>query len=636
MIRIGFLVSLLAVQQGLCVGGSFPIAPSPDPGRHTPAEAVAGARRAIADIRPDLALQYLEAVRTIGRLGVSPSVWTEIHLLGGHALYQAGRNGEALETLFQARDLARQSENRPAEAEANLKIGNMFHFCFGEMDRAGRHYREARDMFSALGDTEGLIGSLNAMASLAMDLGRWDEASASLHEAMGLHLAAGGPRIRTATLFCNLSDIHQAIGQPDEAYRLLTQARILYGIDRYGFGLARVAGKLGAWYEADKQFPKAEAAFRQAVALRRLSGQRDAVSFDLHRLGEFLLDRGRLVEANRCFREALTIREEIGHIPGMIQSRLGLAGVLAERGHARRAARLLEATLTLCPEGQLPRERATILLELAELHSRLGRAEAALQARAEYDGLMAALRNPGIPARAMATILNYERMRAEELAERRHARRWRLTVAGIIGLLLLGAAALLAVRITRRRTDRPRGRLSGEQTTADVQTDTLTQPLSPTSSAPPSLPPEAAPVKYRSSRLSEDTARRLSFRLERLLVHDRLYLDPDLNLHTLAKRLKVNSSYLSQAVNTRFGTGLTSLLNRLRVEEACRRLHDPEHSQASVLEIGLGVGFNSKSSFNRAFKQHTGVTPGEYRQRPVAEETAGDGQSPVPGPEGQG
>ena len=49
------------------------------------------------------------------------------------------------------------------------------------------------------------------------------------------------------------------------------------------------------------------------------------------------------------------------------------------------------------------------------------------------------------------------------------------------------------------------------------------------------------------------------------------------------------------------------------------RLADPAFAEWTVLAIGMEAGFNAKSSFNAAFKRHTGTTPARYRQRAAAE-----------------
>ena len=56
-------------------------------------------------------------------------------------------------------------------------------------------------------------------------------------------------------------------------------------------------------------------------------------------------------------------------------------------------------------------------------------------------------------------------------------------------------------------------------------------------------------------------------------------------------------------------------INSYRIDDATEILADLDNNKVTVLEIMFEVGFNSKSSFNTAFKKHTGFTPTTYRKK---------------------
>ena len=136
----------------------------------------------------------------------------------------------------------------------------------------------------------------------------------------------------------------------------------------------------------------------------------------------------------------------------------------------------------------------------------------------------------------------------------------------------------------------------------------------------PATPPAGATRKYETSSLTGERAARGLDTLLHALEVDRAYLDPDLTLTTLAARLRMPVSHLSQIINERLHQSFTDLINHYRVEEAKRRIVDPAWRHYSLLAIAEEVGFRSKSSFNAVFKKHTQVTPSEFReqQRPDA------------------
>ncbi len=146
-----------------------------------------------------------------------------------------------------------------------------------------------------------------------------------------------------------------------------------------------------------------------------------------------------------------------------------------------------------------------------------------------------------------------------------------------------------------------------------------------TRTAPP--PPPLDPV------LAEADAR-LADRVLDLLDGERVWLDPDLTVETLADRLREPTRDVSRVLNGPVGGGFHQAVGRRRVAEAQRQLRDDP--DATVLGVAFEVGFNSKSAFHRAFRRHAGMTPTAYRR--ALAEAGGDGQQggqgvpvPVPG-----
>lgn len=95
--------------------------------------------------------------------------------------------------------------------------------------------------------------------------------------------------------------------------------------------------------------------------------------------------------------------------------------------------------------------------------------------------------------------------------------------------------------------------------------------------------------------------------LERLIVGERLFAAENLRIADLAQRLGLRPDQLSQLINDNFGMNFNRYVNRLRIEEAKRRLADDQ--PLSILRIAYECGFATKSAFNAAFKLETGQTP---------------------------
>jgi AraC-like DNA-binding protein len=106
--------------------------------------------------------------------------------------------------------------------------------------------------------------------------------------------------------------------------------------------------------------------------------------------------------------------------------------------------------------------------------------------------------------------------------------------------------------------------------------------------------------------------------LDHLLTVDQLYKDPELTLTQLARKMQTNTSVLSKVVNQGYGMNFNDLINTFRVEAVIDMLRKKEHLRQTYLGIAFDCGFNSKATFNRAFKKHTGLNPRDWlEQNPV-------------------
>jgi AraC-like DNA-binding protein len=92
----------------------------------------------------------------------------------------------------------------------------------------------------------------------------------------------------------------------------------------------------------------------------------------------------------------------------------------------------------------------------------------------------------------------------------------------------------------------------------------------------------------------------------------RLYLNPTLTLAEFARELKLNPKLVSQQINTGLGKSFNNFVNEYRVEEVKKRLHSQDMESLTILGIAYESGFNSKTTFNRIFKDFTGVAPRDF------------------------
>jgi AraC-like DNA-binding protein len=121
--------------------------------------------------------------------------------------------------------------------------------------------------------------------------------------------------------------------------------------------------------------------------------------------------------------------------------------------------------------------------------------------------------------------------------------------------------------------------------------------------------------KYAGSTLKEPDAEAHAKKLKIYMAEKKPYLDPNLTLPQLAGELNIPSHHLSQVINKNIGQNFFDFINRYRIKEVKSKITHPDYQKYSVLGIAFEAGFNSKSAFNRVFKNITGQTPTQFKKQ---------------------
>lgn len=104
-------------------------------------------------------------------------------------------------------------------------------------------------------------------------------------------------------------------------------------------------------------------------------------------------------------------------------------------------------------------------------------------------------------------------------------------------------------------------------------------------------------------------------KLDNEIITKMAYLESGLSIEPLAKRLGVSSYRLREFINqTLRYDNFSTYVNSYRIDAIKKVFINPDRNHIPILTIALKNGFNSLSTFNRAFKSIEGVTPSEYRK----------------------
>lgn len=125
--------------------------------------------------------------------------------------------------------------------------------------------------------------------------------------------------------------------------------------------------------------------------------------------------------------------------------------------------------------------------------------------------------------------------------------------------------------------------------------------------------PQAGNHLYNKSLLSDTKIENYASRVARYFMEEKPYKKYDFSIIDLEQATEISRHHLSQIFSREIGHNFYNYVNKMRVEEVIFLMKQDSFKDYSLLRLAHEAGFNSKATFNRAFKQFTGETPSTYR-----------------------
>lgn len=102
--------------------------------------------------------------------------------------------------------------------------------------------------------------------------------------------------------------------------------------------------------------------------------------------------------------------------------------------------------------------------------------------------------------------------------------------------------------------------------------------------------------------------------LKKSMSDDKLFLNPNLNLSILSQQTSIPQKTISFVLNQNLNKSFSEFVNEYRIEAFKEKLLQPETDNLTIAGIALECGFSSQATFQRIFKQSTGISPSEFRR----------------------
>ncbi len=116
-------------------------------------------------------------------------------------------------------------------------------------------------------------------------------------------------------------------------------------------------------------------------------------------------------------------------------------------------------------------------------------------------------------------------------------------------------------------------------------------------------------------RLPKSQITFLEKEMKNLIEEEKIFLKPDLTLRDLSEKLNTSTHNISWYLNTISKSSFYDYINHFRIQEFLKKIENGEHHRNTILALSMEAGFNSKSTFNKAFKLEMKDTPSNYIKR---------------------
>lgn len=177
----------------------------------------------------------------------------------------------------------------------------------------------------------------------------------------------------------------------------------------------------------------------------------------------------------------------------------------------------------------------------------------------------------------------------------------------LISFLLLGVFILVYLYIRSKKAEKKHRKIA-QELIQSVNENKIKKELSPIKETFSENLQEQKVMEDKTTKtISEDIAKTILKELEIFEAKEQ-FINKGITLGSLAKKVKTNSKYLSEIINTHKGKNFAAYLNDLRIDYAINKLaKDKKFRSYKLPFIAEELGYNNEQAFTLAFKKRTGT-----------------------------
>jgi len=540
----------------------------------------------------------------------------------------------------QAYESAKKAKDIKSMAEAVFYSGYA-KYNLQRPDSSLVFFYEADSLFGTLKDTFGIVKSIEKIGSVYYSQANYTKAAEVFMEELKLGEESSNLEVQASALN-NLALIYQSDNDLETALLQYQRAYELFGKLKHTRGEALSLVNIGEVYKMQNKFSEAINIYQAAEKLCIEHQIKEILPYCRTNIGEVLLRLGDFEAAKKHVESAISGFSEQKNNIGLAESYNNLGEIALKTKQFAESVRYFEKSNEFAHQSAY----ASILKDnynlLAESFASSGNFERAYQYRkraSELQDSLSAFKNAQIINQLK---LNYEsekkdrKIELQEITIEKQANRLILllvivilaTIFTVVIFILNRTKTLAFKKLVKKNLEIIKSEQELKETQKQlnllVSENNKHHDLTPLESA--EIVAEVveledivnSPDEHKEERrqIIPEAEKELFLKeMERLIHEQKIFLQKDISINKIAELLQTNSLYTSHLINTHFGMNFNNVINSFRIKEAEKLLISEDYINYSIEGIGQTVGFNSKSSFNNAFKKFTGVTPSFYRKQ---------------------
>ncbi len=525
-------------------------------------------------------------------------------------LLERGYNDVAEEYINKAMKIAKTSDDRNLEAKV-CETQGILYFYKNNYDKCIQSFFKAISICEEINNEDGMASGYNNVANVYFTLKNRTSGEKYLKKAYQLYRKIGS--IKGMVTSCNNLGVLYQDDNINLSISYAKKALDLFQDDRTSLYYCIAVSNLEVYYYKANRIKEATKLFNEVVKLGNEQKYYDVVGEFYQHHAVQCIEKKEFDLALLYFKESLRYCKMTNNYFRQIEALEKIGECYTETKNVKEAEIQLIKALEIAKQIKSPVNIKTLSKKLYDIYTEKGDYKKACEYYKLYTEQNEFIQSQQITE--IETLFNYSKSEKEiDLLNIQKAHKDTVIKYGIlIAVILFISGIIFFINQQRRITAfKMIVKRNMEIVESEKKLSLLKEQIDENPNETLTDDLEEPIEKYVGSRLNDEKKTILLEKIMHKMEKEKLFLNPNLTIKDLADSIDTNTKYLSQVINEFCHQSFNNYINEYRVKEARAVFSDPASSNYTIEYIATQVGFNSKASFNSAFKKYIGVTPSFY------------------------